>query len=175
MAIKNLGIGCIGRQCRLVRDALDRTPARDTPGIFAMCKPPEPATLVAKPGLHFLPARALHVPEGPDAAFLKPLLLDPADSPYESDRLVCQEVHRFLPADYRETTRFFEIGRDLCQELVVGESDRTGDSDLILHPPCQPYQHQCRWRSVHPQRSRQVQKRLVEREGFDCRCQFLHH
>ena len=85
-----------------------------------------------------------------------------------------RKATRLRASDRGKAARLVEIGRDLCQKLVVAEPDRDGDADLVFDAFLEARQGQRRRRVVHPLRAGQVEKSLVDRERLDRRRQRQH-
>jgi hypothetical protein len=74
-----------------------------------------------------------------------------------------------------EAARLFQVGRDLGEELAVGEPDRDADADLGLDAPRELRQHERRRAAMQPLGSGEVEEGLVDRDRLDQGRQRLHH
>lgn len=69
-------------------------------------------------------------------------------------------------ADHRKPARLVQLGRDLGQKPVGGQTDRNRQADLFLDPFLQPCQLKRRRAAVQALGPRQVYPGLVQRQGL---------
>jgi len=98
-----------------------------------------------------------------------------ADAPDHGHRLFGEKADRLLLADHGETTRLAEVGGDLGEEFAVGEPGRNADADVLLDGAGEVGKHHGRRPPMQALGAREVQERLVDRQGFNQRRQRLHH
>ena len=115
------------------------------------------------------------VGDGSDAGLVERALRGGADAPEDPDGFGGEEGLGFGLADHGKSPGFVEVGGDLGEELVVGQADGAGQAKLILHPLGQAGQHHGGGVAVQTFGAGQVQKCLVQREGFDGGGQVFHH
>ena len=75
---------------------------------------------------------ALQIADGAQAILGEPRLRHLADAQDQRHRLAREEGDRLGAAEHGEAARLVEIGSDLGEELVAGQSNRNGDLDLAL-------------------------------------------
>ena len=98
-----------------------------------------------------------------------------ADAPDQRHRLRGEERRRLGLADHRKAARLRHVGRDLGEELAIGQPDRNGDADLPLDVAWRTARAPAPAASVQPLGAGEVEERLVDRERLDQRRQRLHH
>ena len=82
---------------------------------------------------------------------------------------------RFACAQHGKAARLVEIGSDLGQEFVAGESDRDGDRELLLDLGGKARQHLGRREAVQALGAGEIEERLVDRQRLDQWRQRQHH
>ena len=98
-----------------------------------------------------------------------------ADAPDQRHRLVGEKSERLSFADHREAARFVEVGRDLGEELAVGEPHRNGDADLGFHRRRETRQYPGRRLAMKLLGPREVEECLVDGDRLDQWRQREHH
>src|SRR5204863_3814989 len=93
---------------------------------------PQSAPLRPKLFHQFVFIGALQVGYGAKAALNQPFLGGRADAENETNRLVGQHRTGFILTERRKAPRLLQVGGDLGQEFVAGQSDRNRNPDIAL-------------------------------------------
>ena len=162
-------------KCGFLGDRLQLFIARDPAAVLPACEVPEPVAHLAKARgqIHAVPAQK--VTDGADARLFQRGLHCRAHAPENAHRSGAQKGFGLGRADDGKAARFVEIGGDFGQKLVVREADRAGDAQFLLHPLGEAGEQDGRRRAVQAGGAGEIQKRLIQREGFDGGSQILHH
>ena len=135
---------------------------------------PQPAALAAEL-LHQLDlVGPLQLGDAAKTVLREALLGRGPDAEDEADRLVSQHLTGLLLVQRGEAAGLVEVGGDLGQELVAGQSDRDRDADRLLDLAGEPRQHLGRDHAVDPLGAGEVQEGFVDRQRLDQRRQRLH-
>ena len=110
----------------------------DAPAVDAARQAEQPTTFTAITAKEIAVLMPPEIGDRANAVLQKPFLHRLADAPDQADRLWCEKLQRFGFANDRKSLGLVEIRGDLCEELVMGKSDRDGDADLALHVLCKP-------------------------------------
>jgi len=114
------------------------------------------------------------ITDGAQTGLFKAGLHGGANAPDDLDGLGPEECGGVRLAQDREAARLVEIGGDLGEELVVGQTDGGGNADFGLDAADQAGKLGGGGLAVEPLGASEIEKGFVEAERFDDRGEALH-
>ena len=74
----------------------------------------------------------------------------------------------------RKAPWLVEVGGKFGKKLVMTETDRHGDANILFNAVDQPHERLCGWAAMQTVSAAQIQKRLIDGKRFDKRRVLAH-